>query len=134
MPRISTWFVRTALLYLALGFSIGAVLLANKAFYIYPTAWRLLPIHIETLLIGWLVQLAMGVAFWILPRLSGSSPRGNQQLVWLSFALINLGMGVIIIEAIIFAPLLLLTGRLVEVGGVIIFVAGSWKRVKDFGK
>jgi hypothetical protein len=31
MPRLSVWFVRAALVYLALGFTCGALLLAHKA-------------------------------------------------------------------------------------------------------
>lgn len=134
MPRLSTWFVRASLVYLAFGFTFGALLLANKTLAFYPTAWRLLPIHIEMLLMGWFVQLAVGVAFWILPRLSDPAPRGNQALVWLAFWLINVGIGLVAIRAIVPVPALLLLGRLAELGGVLAFVVGSWKRVKAFGK
>ena len=134
MPRLSGWFVRASLVYLAFGFTLGAILLANKALGFYTNAWRLLPIHIEMLLIGWFVQLAVGVAFWILPRLSGSAPRGNQTLVWLAFCLINVGIVLVCIEAIISLPVLLLVGRLAEFAGVLAFVTGSWRRVKAFGR
>ena len=60
MPRLSIWFIRSALIYLALGFTFGALLLANKGFPIIPEIWRLLPAHIELLLVGWTLQLAMG--------------------------------------------------------------------------
>lgn len=133
MPRLSSWFVRTSLIYLVVGFTLGALLLANKGLVFYPTVWKLLPIHSEILLVGWFVQLAIGVAFWILPRLSGATPRGNERLVWLSFWLINLGIGMVTFAAIIPLSWTLLLGRLAELGGVVAFVAGSWKRVKTFG-
>ncbi len=132
MPRLTVQFVRASLIYFALGFTLGAILLSNKGLAFYPPTWRLLPIHIEILMMGWFVQLAAGVAFWILPRLSGSAPRGNERLVWLSFWLVNLGIGLVILEAIISVPALLISGRLVELIGVLAFVAGSWKRVKGF--
>ncbi len=134
MPRLSSWFVRASLVYLAFGYTFGAILLANKALAFYPTAWRLLPIHIEMLLMGWFIQLAVGVAFWILPRLTGPAPRGNQTLVWLAFWLINVGIGLVALGAIVLVPSLPLLGRLAELGGVLAFVIGSWKRVKAFGK
>lgn len=133
MPRLSTWFVRLSLLYLALGFSLGALLLANKAWQFSSSIWKLLPVHSEVLLLGWFVQLAVGVAYWILPRLSGTNPRGNQHLGWLAFWLINLGIALVIIDAFIPLAGLLLAARLIQLAGVLSFVIGSWKRVKSFG-
>jgi heme/copper-type cytochrome/quinol oxidase subunit 1 len=55
-----------------------------------PFLWRLLPVHIEFLLFGWIVQLVLGVASWIFPRFWRS--RGNQTPAWISFGLLNLGV------------------------------------------
>jgi len=134
MPRLSSWFVRASLIYLALGFTLGALMLANKGLGFYPLIWKLLPIHIEMLMMGWFVQLAVGVAFWILPRLSGATPRGNERFVWLALRLINIGIWMVMLEAITSLPGSLLLGRLAEFGGVLAFVVGSWKRVKTFGR
>lgn len=90
MPRLSIWFIRAALIYLAVGFTFGALLLANKGFPISPQLWRLLPAHIELLLVGWTLQLAMGVAFWILPRIRAT--RGVVRPAWAAFALLNGGL------------------------------------------
>jgi len=132
MPRLSAWFVRTSLIYLAIGFTLGAFLLANKGLRLYPQAWTLLPAHIEMLLMGWFVQLAIGVAFWILPRLSGAQPRGNERLTRFAFWLINIGIGMVVIDAFVSAPGLLLAARLVELVGVLVFILVAWKRVKSF--
>ncbi len=92
MPRLSVWFVRASLIYLSIGFAIGALLLAEKGVPYFPAILSILPVHIEFLLIGWLVQLAMGVAFWILPRFGMESPRGNEQIIWASLMLLNAGL------------------------------------------
>src|SRR5512139_2102668 len=98
MPRLSAWFVRASLIFLAAGFTLGALMQVNQAWSFYPPIWKLLPVHIEILLMGWLLQLAAGVAFWILPRWSASpNPRGNENLVWLAFWLVNLGIGLVIL-------------------------------------
>lgn len=68
MPRLSQWLIRTALIYLLLGFTLGALLLTHKGIPLHPALWSWLPTHIEFLLMGWIAQLTMGVAFWILPR------------------------------------------------------------------
>jgi len=130
MPRLSSWFVRAALSYLAVGFTLGALLLAEKASSFYPMLWDILPVHIELLLVGWLVQLALGVAFWILPRFSKGPPRGNEAVVWLSFVLLNLGIAFVVAGTLLAVPGLLLAGRVAETGGVLAFVWGSWRRVR----
>ena len=132
MPRLSSWFVRSSLIYLAFGFTLGAILLVNKGLAFFPQVWKLLPIHIEMLLMGWFVQLAAGVAYWILPRLSGERPRGDVRLTWLAFWLINFGIGLVILETLIPLPGILLFARLVELGGVLAFIISTWERVKSF--
>ena len=74
MPVLSTWMVRAALLSLGFGFALGAWMLSAKAIPFDPSYRRLLAPHIEVLLFGWLLQLAVGVALWILPRF-GREPR-----------------------------------------------------------
>lgn len=91
MPRLSLWLVRTALIWLGIGQTLGGLILANKGVPLLPWLWTLRSSHIHILLIGWTVQLAFGVAFWILPRLGGGS-RGNERLVALCYATLNLGV------------------------------------------
>ena len=47
MPRPSVWLIRSALVYLATGFTFGALMLSNKGLRVDPMLWRLLPAHIE---------------------------------------------------------------------------------------
>ena len=134
MPRLSVWFVRTALVYLALGFLIGALLLAHSGLTLGGWVVRLLPLHVEFLLIGWMVQLALGVAFWILPRFRTGPERGREGLAWLSYALFNLGvvtaaLGVLIGLAF---PVALL-GHASEGLAAGAFALHAWPRVKAFG-
>lgn len=92
MPRLSCWFIRASLGYLLLGFTLGGLLLANKGLDFYPPTWGSLPVHIEFLFLGWMVQVVLGVAYWILPRLAGRAPRGDERLAAVAFVLINLGI------------------------------------------
>jgi hypothetical protein len=92
MTRLSAWTVRAALLYLGAGFLIGAVMLFEKGVPLQLAALRLLPMHVEFVLIGWTLQLAMGVAFWILPRFSREPRYGNQRYGWIAVALLNMGV------------------------------------------
>jgi len=92
MPRLSQWMIRTALVWVAVGYTLGAAVLYNKGVPIWPWLWTLRSAHVHLLLVGWLVQLAAGVAFWILPRLDPHGSRGDERPVWLSYGLLNAGV------------------------------------------
>jgi len=130
MPRLSCWLIRSSLLYLAIGFTLGGLMLSHKGVPLHPAVWRLLPAHIEFLLLGWILQLAMGVAFWILPR--WGTMRGNEALAWLAYGLLNLGVWMAGIGPFIGASVML-AGRIAEVASAIAFVAHAWPRVKPLG-
>lgn len=132
MPRLSCWFVRAALVYLALGFTLGALMLANKGLPLLPALWRLLPAHIEFLLLGWTVQLMLGVGFWILPRFHGR--RGNETPAWAAFWLLNLGVLLAALGPTLAASgWVALLGRLAEMAAVVAFAIHAWSRIKPAG-
>jgi hypothetical protein len=133
MPRLSVYFVRASLIYLAVGFTFGGLLLVNKGVLISPLIWMLLPIHIEFLFVGWLVQLAIGVAFWILPRFSQGALRGDERWGWAAFALINIGILMVVLQSLFGVQWLMFFGRSLEIFGLVAFVIGNWKRVKPIG-
>ncbi len=129
MPRLSRLFVRVALADLALGTLVGAVLLTQKAMGWWPWSWRLLPLHMELLLMGWMLQLAMGVAYWILPRFRTS--RGDSRPAWAALALLNVGIVLVGLGAALsWPPALLATGRAAELAAVAAFALHAWPRVK----
>ncbi len=133
MPRLSVYFVRASLLYLAVGITFGALLLANKGLPFAPWVWALLPIHIEFLFMGWLAQLALGIAFWILPRFSRGSPRGDERWSWAAFIMLNGGIFLVAIPSLFAAQWLILVGRIRDTTGLLAFAWGNWKRVKPSG-
>lgn len=130
MPRLSVWFVRGSFIYLVLGFTLGGLILANKGFPFAPWIWSLLPAHMEFLLLGWTVQLTMGVAFWILPRFRSGPPRGNIDLVWSAFVILNTGIVIVAVQPFFSMAWLIQTGRILETISVLLFVLASWQRVK----
>ena len=134
MPKLSVWFVRTALAYLALGFSLGAVLLTDRVLPLGVLRPRLLPLHIEFLLVGWMVQLALGVAFWILPRFRTGPERGREGLAWLSFALLNLGLLAPAAGVVTDLPSIMpVLGHMAQGLAAGAFALSVWPRVKVFG-
>lgn len=134
MPRLTIWAIRAALLYLALGFTFGGLLLFHKGVPISPLLWRLLSAHIDFLLFGWTVQLVIGVAYWILPRFSREPRRGNVPLAWT--AVVSLNIGVLLAglgPALAAPPSFAFLGRAAEFGAAAAFAIHAWPRIKGLG-
>ncbi len=131
MPRASAWFVRVSLVYLAGGFSLGGMMLANEGWGFAPQINTFLPAHIEILMIGWVMQLALGVAYWILPRFTGGLPRGNKLAAWTCLILINLGILLVAGNVFLQVDWLALLGRLLEMISLLVFLSIMWRRVRS---
>jgi hypothetical protein len=123
MPMFSIWATRLALIYFLLGFTFGALLLINKAVPVYPAIWGLLALHIEFLLMGWIVQLVFALGYWIFPRFRVEPKRGNPLPAWIALTLLNGGI-------IAVAANLQVFGRVLEVAAVLVFTAQLWLRTK----
>lgn len=136
MPRLSCWFVRSALFNLLVGFSLGSLILLAKADVIDARVWLWLPAHVDMLLVGWMMQLAMGVGYWILPRL-GEAGRGRVRLAALAFVLLNTGLLLSVWTTILRLWLpealwlyrLFPLGILLQVGALVSFVGHAAPRI-----
>jgi hypothetical protein len=82
--------VRAALVYLVGGMAMGSWMLIVQAERGYGPGppWGVL--HAHLLLVGFLLMLIFGVAFWMFPRVGGQRIRG--EVGWVSFALVNAGL------------------------------------------
>ena len=132
MPPLSYWYVRTAMVYLVTGLTLGMLLLTHKGVPLHPALWRLLPAHIEFLLLGWTLQFALGIAYWILPRFG--SRRGNVRLAVLAFWLLNGGVWLTVCGYWFSGQWgLIELGRTLEAGAAATFVVHAWPRIKPLG-
>ncbi len=74
-----------------------------------------------------LAQLALGVAYWILPRFSGGS-RGNTRLAAAAVGLLNLGVWLVAFQGLL--GMLLLIGRICEALAGVLFALHAWGRIR----
>lgn len=135
MPYLSVLLVRTALCWLAAGVAMGALLLASKAAPLPAGVFRLFHVHSEAVLIGWMVQCAMGVAWWILPKYPRLPERGPAAPVWVAWVLLNAGVLLAGVGRSLGAPdAVVLAGRSAELLAAAAFAVAAWPRVKAFGR
>jgi len=92
MPILSRWFIKSG--FAALGIALGLEMLqlrpAGTLGSLPDAAVHLAAIHLLT--VGWLLQMIIGVAFWMFPRHPTTPPRGNARYGWWAFGLLNSGL------------------------------------------
>lgn len=124
MPAPSAWMVRLSFLYLAAGFVVGAIMLSGLTL---DASLRF--VHTDWMLVGFMLQLAFGVASWILPR---SPTRKSGVPVWIVLSLTNLGVLTATLGALLGRGTLLGMGRIVALLGAAVFAFYIWPRVRSF--
>ncbi|MDZ7289447.1 MAG: hypothetical protein ONB44_21925 [candidate division KSB1 bacterium] len=140
MPQTVRWFIRTSAIYLVLTFLAGAIFLYyNWLFGPLPRPWVV--IHLHAGLVGWLVNIVIGVGLWMFPLNKEAFPESGGRytllLARLCYFGLNLGLPVRLISELIFSYTHnRLLGALMVLSGIPQFVAVAiflyivWKRVR----
>ncbi len=135
MPPLNRWFIKSALIYLALALAAGLLMAAQAAFQLPFSVPALRPVYLHLFIVGWITQLIFGVAYWMFPKFSKAQPHRSDALGRAVYVMINGGL----ILRVIGEPLL---GRVPQIGWLLVisatlqmaagwaFVVNSWGRVK----
>jgi cbb3-type cytochrome oxidase subunit 1 len=136
---LSRWFIKSSLVFFVLALLAGLLLAADGLWGLPAFVGALSPVYFHLFLVGWITQLIFGVVYWMFPKASLEKPRGNEQLAWATFWLLNVGLALRIIGE----PLTALTppasawGWLLAISALLqwlaglFFVANTWVRVKE---
>lgn len=138
MDRISIAMARAALAWLVLGVVVGGLMLVDRA---VPGDWRawMAPSHGHMLFVGWFLQFALGIAYWLLPRKRSTElPLGYREMPGLvGVAALNLGL----ICRVASEPFertghasdltltLLAASAILQVVAIVLFVTQLWPRI-----
>ncbi|MDT8306549.1 MAG: hypothetical protein RRC07_11490 [Anaerolineae bacterium] len=137
MPPLSRWFIKTALLYLVATFVTGVLAVLDPPLQAIPGSGRLAIIYYHLFMLGWVSQLIFGVANWMFPVRSREAPRGNEQVGWASYGLLNGGLALLLIGEMLRAAssgpaalwLIVLAYLALLLAGLA-FVLNTWGRIK----
>ncbi len=127
MPTLSRFYIRTALVWLALGTTLGGVILWSKASPV-PGAWQLLTPHISLVTWGWILQLSLGVAYWILPRFGSVRPR--PYLAVLAYVLLNTALVITVVVSLLPVPWPGILVSALQLLALLAFALHAWPRVR----
>jgi fluoride ion exporter CrcB/FEX len=95
MPPIARSFVKAAFLYFLAAFLLGALMMLDRWLDFSRWLGALTMSQLHLLVVGWITQLAIGVAYWIFPRFlkeQDPRPRGSDALAWFVLASLNAGL------------------------------------------
>lgn len=134
MPGVSRWMIRLSLSYFVISAGIGTTILINKANPFFPEIWQYLPVHIELMIFGWIIQFTLGTAYWILPRFLATKERGNEKLAVLMPLSLNAGILLEVLSNSGLGMRLALYGRILEALAVVVFILLHWKRVVSYAE
>jgi hypothetical protein len=138
MPPITRWFIKTSLVFLVAAL-VAAVLLAAQSLWRFsPYLAGFGPAYFHLFMVGWITELIFGVAIWMLPKFTSQQPRGNEKILWATYALLNAGLALRIVAE----PFNSLTPGSLWGYGVVLsallqwlagmgFVVNAWPRVKE---
>jgi hypothetical protein len=141
MPHEARLFVKTGLVYLGLTFLFGSTLLLFEAFgrsapYIFGIE------HAHFGDVGWLVNIVIGIALWLLPlnreRFPHTQGRYPSSAVYACFALLNGGLALRLLAEPWYqlgghpplAATLLAISAIAQPAAIAIFVGIAWQRVR----
>ena len=140
MPPLARTFVKAAFLYLVAAFLLGALMMLDQWLGLGRWLRAVYLSQLHLLVVGWISQLAIGVAYWIFPRFrrgEAAEPRGSAALGWAVFYSLNAGL----LLRFLFEPFLLMDrapwlAALVALSGVLQALAALgfgwliWGRVR----
>lgn len=95
MPGLTRITLRISWIHFLVGWTLGAILLIHKSgFYVITTYAETREAHFHIMSFGWMVQLCLGMAFWILPKFVGEGVafHGAKTLAVASLTALNLGV------------------------------------------
>lgn len=135
MPFVPRLFIRTAFAWFATGFIWAAAITLIKVAGRPELRHAFITAHAHILLVGFFMNMVMGVAFWMFPR--PPDRRMNEPLATAAYALLNIGLLMRVsfewaqeeYQYQIYGALLGTSGVLQALGGLL-FAFVIWPRVR----
>lgn len=138
MPPLTRLFIKTSLVYLVAALGAGLLLALRPLLPLPAFVDGLTPVYFHLFMVGWVMQIIVGVAYWMFPKWSKLLPRGHDALALATYWLLNAGLLLRIVaepaQTVSAWPgwgwLIVLAATLQWLAGLA-FVANTWPRVKE---
>lgn len=138
MPPLVRRYLKTAILFLATGLTIGFTLLVRRELLdVWPSPY-LVTAHVHAMLVGFVLMMILGVALWMFPRAARGDTRYDPRAAELAWWLVTGGTALRMVSELLRsgadAPLLrwaVVAAALSQVLGVGVFFWTMWSRIRQ---
>jgi hypothetical protein len=138
MPLLTRCFIKAGLLYFVVALSMAVLLMAQPLLKLPVSLSGLQPVYLHLFMVGWVLQLIIGAAYWMFPKQSREQPRGSERLGWMVFITLNLGLLLRAVGEPLVASFpemragwLLVVSAALQLLAGLGFIANTWSRVKE---
>ncbi len=138
MPKLTRWYIKSAMIYLAIALLLGLILALPNAISLPPFIRAMNPAYFHLFLVGWVTQMIFGVIYWMFPIITRVNPRGNETIGWVSYICLNLGLLLRVVAEPLVATQpeagfgwMLAVSAFLQWFAALLFVYLAWPRVKE---
>lgn len=140
MTSLVRRFLKTGILFLVVGLGLGGWMLIRRELAgVYPAPY-LVSAHTHAILVGFVMQMILGVALWMFPRPAKTDVRYDPRYAEASYWLIASGTAGRVTGELLRASsdslawrLLVVTCGLAQIAGILLFCYTMWSRIRPVG-
>ena len=133
-------YIKTAILFLAVGLAVGGWMMVRRELYSrFPTPYET-SAHTHAILVGFVMMMILGVALWLFPRPEKSDVRYSPRAAEAAYWLLTAGTGGRVLGELLrpAVPDLWLRWSVVllgfaQIAGLLVFFHTMWSRIRAVG-
>jgi heme/copper-type cytochrome/quinol oxidase subunit 1 len=133
-------YIKTAIAFLALGLAIGVWLIVKRELYgEYATPFET-SAHTHALLVGFVMEMILGVALWLFPRPAKADVQYSPRLAEVAYWLLTVGtlarvageLAHAYVDGLALRWAIVVCG-VAQAGGLLVFFYTMWTRIRPLG-
>ena len=140
MTSLVRRFLKTAILFLAVGLGIGGWMMVRRELWGELASSYVVSAHTHAVFVGFVMLMILGVALWMFPRPQAGDGRYQPALVETAYWLLTVGTAGRILgellrsshDSVALRGAVLATG-LAQIAGVAVFFFTMWTRIRPVG-
>jgi len=133
-------FVKTAIVFLAVGLLIGTrMVVQREIFSRYPTEYDV-SAHTHAILVGFVMMMILGVALWLFPRAERGDQRYDPDLASAAYWLVTVGTAARVVAELArsystsyWLRWTVVAASLAQLAGIGVFFFTMWPRIRSAG-
>jgi heme/copper-type cytochrome/quinol oxidase subunit 1 len=133
-------YIKTAVIFLAIGLAIGGWMIVRRDLLARPPGHYVVSAHTHALFVGFIMMMILGVALWLFPRPEKGSTRYKPRIAEAAYWLITVGTAMRVAGELARSrssarwlgwPVVI--AGLAQIAGLLLFFFTMWPRIRPVG-